>query len=101
MIALLMIFSPVPVQSDPTIFVVGAGLSSCATAFQPQNERDSTTWIAGYWSATNFERGLAVGHSTDLAGIVGETKLACANAPSEKLIAATLQTFEKLRKQQH
>lgn len=98
MIGLILMLSAAPVEADPTILMIGNGASSCATAFQPQNERNSINWIAGFWSALDFERGLVVGHSTDLAGIVGETKLACEKAPSDMLITATYQTFEKLRK---
>ncbi|MET3824570.1 hypothetical protein ABIC16_000263 [Sphingomonas sp. PvP055] len=85
-------------QSGPGVLGFGMGSVSCATAWEPVNERASAEWVLGFWSGRNWERGGQIGLSTDRAGILAEVKLACANAPSMNLTQATFKLYDRMSK---
>jgi hypothetical protein len=63
------------------------GRRSCAhwqSSAETLNE--GKVWIYGFWSGMNvFNTSHTVGSKTDPAGIIGEVKKFCENAPSESL----------------
>lgn len=76
--------------------VSGQGSLSCATAFSDQNEPYTEQWIGGFISGVNSTRGGRVGLTTDLAGLMAETKIFCEREPSKTLTWATQQAYVKL-----
>lgn len=90
---------------------------SAALVFAPQNSLtfgDATcgTWVAnpaanneirayvmGLWSGRNTGLMLEVGHSTNGDGVVEEVRLVCRATPSLHIVTATIQVYERFRRE--
>jgi hypothetical protein len=97
-VALLLHFSLAYAEAQRTFFAIG-GSYSCATWLSsPENERDGTNWLLGFWSGKNIEkkRDGTIGSNTDTAGIVAEVKLNCQTEPSQSLLNAVNGVYTKM-----
>jgi hypothetical protein len=93
---LILILSAVPAfAAEDDFWVIGMGRRSCAhwqSSAETLNE--GKVWIYGFWSGMNvFNTSHTVGSKTDPAGIIGEVKKFCENAPSESLFDAASMAF--------
>lgn len=82
-----------------SIWAMGQGTDSCASAFRAENYSRTTEWVAGYFTGLNSGWGGSVGHTTDMYGIMGEIKLICDAEPSNTLIGAAARVYVKLKQQ--
>lgn len=76
----------------------GRSSISCASAFQnAPNKQAIRPWVMGLWTGLNLAYRASVGHTTDLAGIMGEVEIECAKAPSDELIDGATKAYMRLR----
>lgn len=76
-----------------TVNVRGVGNMTCVTAFLPENQAITESWIAGYWAAWDMSQINAadpIASDSDLNGLVGEVEKVCRDQPSSSLLFATM-----------
>ncbi|HCE25053.1 MAG TPA: hypothetical protein DF282_21440 [Hyphomonas sp.] len=95
-IAILLLAAPNTVLAQGNVWAAGVGMSSCGTWLStPDHEFTGGQWALGYWTARNTMSATpGTGHSTDMAGILGEIKIACRSSPSTPLYQAVHDTYD-------
>lgn len=94
----------IPLAHADNAMIFGIGYSSCAIwTSDPDNEMQASVWVLGYWSGLNaplqLSESTSVGKSTDAYGIIAEVKLVCKNKPSISIINATIETYQRLKRE--
>ena len=84
---------------DRKFMLVGVGHSSCAKAFAPENSAATLHWVSGFVTGLNAATGGNVPEHTDHPGMMGEVRLRCERAPSQRLVTAATQAYRFLNKQ--
>ena len=89
-----------------------AGQERAAFVYNPQTARgtplvcadvtekgfgDAELWVTGFVSGMNAATYQMVGHTTTTSGLLGEVKLYCASHPSDRLMNAVFQTYERMK----
>lgn len=99
MIALAMMVA-LTAQSGGAL-VYGGEISCARWQSTTSYQQAGRSWILGFWSGKNMEAAdnSQVGRTTDADGIVGEVKLVCDAAPSKMLVTATLETYQRFKRE--
>ena len=87
-------------DTQPGYLIAGLGGSSCATWLNDPNHEDLvTSWVLGYWTATNVVAPVNhhVGQNSDADGIMAEVRLVCQANPSMRIQEATGIAYGKMR----
>ena len=90
--------------APPRVFSVlsyGVGQTPCVTwlASDPLLKAKGESWVEGYWTGVNdsVPAFVAVGASTDAAGVVAEVRKSCEATPKQTLVEATSAVFIRMK----
>lgn len=85
---------------QPLVRIIGIGGMSYPIWTADESSRsEGDAWILGFWSGANMARSLAVGSSTDGAGIIARVLDTCRDDPSLLLVHAAIKVYSALRQE--